>query len=176
MKQHLEPDDIPQSEADRLLDLHLATLPRFDPSAGFADRIMARVSRPQAGSVPVRRSAARVPALLRPPAVGWAVAGSAAFSSSLLTAWAAANLEAMWASVTAVTLGAGVSSWHALLGLLAVWSTWAGTTAAAFLAAVGPAPVYGVAIATVIAMPVSVLGLLLALRPALTRTRLHAPR
>lgn len=176
MKEHIESDDIPQSEADRLLDLYLATLPRFEPGAAFADRVMARIARPRAVAAAAPARAPRVPALIRKPAVGWSLAGSAAFSSAALTALTVANLETMWAMVTAVTLDAGVTSWHALLGLVAVWSAWVGESVAAFVASVGPGPVIGFGAATVIAMPLSVFGLLLALRPAPSRTRTHAAR
>lgn len=176
MTEHPEYESEP-TEADRLLDLYLATLPRFEPKAGFADRVMARVAveRPGAVTVPSRRHA--LPALFRKPAFGWSVAGSTALSSTALTVWVAANLEAISTTVTAVTLDAGTTAWQALLGLVAMWSAWTGATAAAVLTALGPGPVISATAAAVLAMPLSILGLWLAFRPAqLSRTRIHASR
>ena len=174
MTDHPEYNSEP-TEADRLLDLYLATLQRFEPARGLADRVMARVvvTKPGAVTVPVRRAA--VPILLKRPVFGWSLAGSAALSSTALTLWVATNLPAIGATVIAVTQGAGTATWQALLGLVAVWSAWAGISAAAVLTSIGPGPVIGTATTAVFAMPLSTLGLWLAFRSAPhSRTRIHA--
>ncbi|MBI3983609.1 MAG: hypothetical protein HY337_11915 [Gemmatimonadetes bacterium] len=171
-------NDFQPTEADQLLDLYLATLPRFDPRPGFADRVMARVAATGPGSALTDvRPRPAVPTLLRKPALAWGLTGSAAGSSAVLTAWTAANLDAVWATVTAVTLSIGLAAWHALLALGATWSAWAGSAAAVFLAAVGLQSLTSLAAGVVIAMPVSAIGLLLAFRPATqSRKAIHAVR
>jgi hypothetical protein len=157
--------------------VYLATLPRFEPSLGFADRVMARVAieKPGAVTIPARRAA--VPAVFKRPVFGWSVAASSAFSTTALTVWIAANLDAISATVTAVTMDAGATAWQALLGLLATWLVSVTTAAGSVIAVIGQGTITGLGIAAVLAMPLSILGLLLAFRPALhSRMRLHAAR
>lgn len=74
--------------ADRNIVLGLESLPRFVPSAGFADRVMARVAITK--PVPVRQ-AVRVPALARAAVVALAFLGTLAGSIS----WSLANQGAL---------------------------------------------------------------------------------
>ncbi len=82
-------------EQDRLLDLRLAALPRFEPSPGFADRVMARVQirRRAPATIPWYAPPWTLPAGIQRLAAALAI--MAAASSSLLTLWAISNLQSL---------------------------------------------------------------------------------
>lgn len=128
----IDRDEPTPSEADLRLDLQLQSLQQFAPRAGFADRVMARVSLGAPVAVAVRKPA-------RPiftPARLWWASGLAAASSAALTvtaigwmtavvqtgalaAWLAANVaQTAWVATTqAATAGAQMLVFYAL----AVW-------------------------------------------------------
>jgi hypothetical protein len=176
MTEHPE-NELQPTEADRLLDLYLAALPRFEPRPGFADRVMSRlaVAQPRIALIPAWRI--RIPQAFKRPALHWTLAGSAAASSTVLTALVGANVEAISATVTTVTSSVGAAAWQGLLVWLATWSASAGTAVGTFAAAVGPVSVITVAAALSLALPLSTIGMMLVLRPAMSsRKRHHAVR
>lgn len=163
-------------EQDRLLDLHLAALPRFDPSPGFADRVMARVRLP-------RPLVAAEPWYARPLVLGIrvqrlaaALAAMAASASTILTAWLAANSDLVVRATGRYAIGL-VSLAQQELG------RWSGQGAQAVLrvgaeffgAANWPA-LAALALGALAAVPLSLLGLYLASRPPADRRLSHATR
>ncbi|HXV86790.1 MAG TPA: hypothetical protein VD793_08835, partial [Gemmatimonadales bacterium] len=155
------------TEADRLLDLYLATLPRFEPGAEFAERVMARLAVTHSGLVAKRQPQAVALAALSRPAVRWSLAGTSAFTGAAFTGLALATLASPGQMVTAVTTGA-VGGWQALLALIAAWSVWTGQSLARVLVTLGPEFMMSLTAGAVLAMPVGVIGLWLAVRPALS--------
>ncbi|MBI3081777.1 MAG: sigma-70 family RNA polymerase sigma factor, partial [Gemmatimonadetes bacterium] len=82
---------------DQVLDRYLASLGRFSPGPGFGDRVMARVR--VRAPVPARAPgiAQRLVRSRRWPVLAYSLSGAAAASSTALTAWVAANFQAMTA-------------------------------------------------------------------------------
>ena len=163
----------PQSpDRDQELDRLLASLAHFAPGPGFEDRVMARVhvgARPQAAALarPLRRR--RWPAVIAP------LAGLAAVSSTALTTRAALHLGAIaaWTVTSLATLV--VPMWHAALAWLTVTGASVGS---ALLAAVFSAGVGSWILAAALlnlAVPVSLVGLVMVARPYL-RKQSHAVR
>ena len=85
-----EHNEFPISREDTALDRYLRALPRFAPTSGFGDRVLARVRAPL--SVRLRRAWSRVGALATPGRLWW-TSGLMAASS---TAWVVA--AASWLS------------------------------------------------------------------------------
>lgn len=110
----LEPD------LDPVLDRYLASLGRYAPRPGFADRVMARVRVTPAPAVPL--PGARLARRRRWPLVAGALTGTAAASSTALTVWAAAHLETAGAWLAAALTTFGLPAWHGLLDWLAAQS------------------------------------------------------
>ena len=113
----LEPD------LDPVLDRCLASLGRYAPSPGFADRVMARVRLPAAA----RPVAATAPAVRPPPRRRWpallaALSGTAAASSTALTAWVVGHWQAVTTSLIATASAFGMPLWHAVLDWLTTHS------------------------------------------------------
>lgn len=157
----------PPDEPDRMLDLYLASLSRFDPNPAFAEQVMARVAVRPAMAVqrwPRRRSRALA-----------ALSGAAAVSSTALTAWVVANFEALAATTTSVAAAWGLAVWQAIVGWLPEVTAAAGSRLAAIVLTAGPAPVASAVGLAVVSLPVSMLGLYLAARPPLhSRMVTHA--
>ncbi|HWP36781.1 MAG TPA: hypothetical protein VNL18_04425 [Gemmatimonadales bacterium] len=161
-------NDAELTEAERLFDLYLATLPRFEPGPGFSERVMAQlVGHPDVALVEreTRRAAQIVPAVLRRPGVGWGLAGSAALTSAALTAWTIPNLEAIGARLTSA-MTVALAGWPTLVEQLTRWSAGFGQEAAGLIMQGGPSNLAGALAGAALAIPVSVVGLMLAFRPA----------
>jgi hypothetical protein len=158
------PQELP--DQDQILDRRLAALGSFAPSAGFADRVMARVRIPAplaaASARPVRRR--RWPALVGP------LAGVSAASSTALTVWTASHFGAIaaWSvtSVTAVT----VSIWHTALSWLAGSSASLGSAVLTEVFRLGGTPLIWTAAIANLAVPVSLIGLVMTARPYLRKS------
>jgi hypothetical protein len=163
----------PPPDPDQALDQLLASLTPFAPRPGFEDRVMARVRVPALPAVaPVPAPAARRrrwPMLVAP------LAGVAAASSTALTAWTALHFGAITAWAVTSLLALGVPMWHTALAWLATLSVSAGSgvLAAAFTAGVG-SWVWLAALLN-LAVPVSLVGLVLVARP-FSRKPSHAVR
>lgn len=150
----------PPDETDRTLDLYLASLSRFEPGPGFANRVMARVALPPALAVrpwPVRRAGRTLAAL----------SGAAALSSTALTAWVASNLEALAAAVTSVATVRTLAAWQAVVAAVPEMTAWAGERLAAIALTAGPVTVGGVVAGALLSVPIGMFGLYLAARPPL---------
>lgn len=156
----------PPDEAERLLDLYLASLPRFDPNPAFADQVMARVVvhpvmalepwlRP---SISLGRRGARTLA---------ALSGAAAVTSTALTAWLVANSAGLAGTATSVAAAWGLATWQAIVAWLPAMTAGAGSRLVAIVTTAGPVPVAGVVACAVLSVPISMLGLYLAARPPL---------
>lgn len=159
-------------DQDQALDQLLASLARFGPSPGFEDRVMARVRRGARPAVavpahPVRRR--RWPAVLAP------LAGVAAASSTALTAWAVVHFGAITAWTVTSLLALAVPMWHAVLAWLATAGASAGSTLLAAALTAGPGSWIWVIAMLNLAVPVSLIGLVLVARPYL-RKQAHAVR
>lgn len=119
-------------EQDRALLASLAALPRFGPSSGFADRIMARVQLPQRALAPrftpnrVALAAALV--LTLGASIGWSL-----FNRALLVSWldqgAGAIGGLLWSGLRVVASNLSQQPWIA--------------TVREFVASSGRAPVAG---------------------------------
>lgn len=145
-------------ETDRTLDLYLASLSRFEPSPGFADRVMARVAERPALAVrtwPVRRAGRTLAAL----------SGAAALSSTALTAWVATNFEALAATATAVATAWGLAARQAIVAVVPGMAAWAGERLAAIALTAGPVTVGAVVAGALLSVPLGMFGLYLAARP-----------
>ncbi len=110
----LEPD------LDPVLDRYLASLGRYGPRPGFADRVMARVRVTPAPAVPL--PGARLARRRRWPVLVGALSGTAAASSTALTVWAAGHFETLSAWLAATFTAVGLPAWHRLLDWLAAQS------------------------------------------------------
>ncbi|GBD32362.1 MAG: hypothetical protein KatS3mg081_1899 [Gemmatimonadales bacterium] len=166
----------PPDEQDRLLDLRLAALPRFDPSPGFADRVMARIRIPHPAP-------ARVPWYYRPRAVpagiqrlAAALAVMAATSSSLLTLWIASNFQSLAESARSYATALAASALDELLRQFARWSSFLGEAAAAVASSTGWPAAAAILAGCVAAIPLSMLGLYLLSRSPASAGRTHALR
>lgn len=165
----------PEGDADRLLDLHLAALPRFEPTPGFADRVMARVT--------IRRPVAAVqpwyarPLSGRAGALAAGLSGAAALTSTALTAWLVPNVGGLAAGAGSLAVGTSLAAWQAFLAWLPQASASAGAALVAIVTTAGPVPVVALAAALTLSIPFSMLGLYLATRPPV-RSRMvpHAAR
>jgi hypothetical protein len=161
----------PKPDQDQALDQLLVSLAHFSPGQGFEDRVMARV---RIGAVP---AVAPVPAARRRrwPALVAPLAGVAAASSTGLTAWAAVHFGAItaWTVTSLATLA--VPMWHAALAWLATASASTGSAllGAAFSAGLGSW--IWVAAVLNLAVPVSLVGLILVAR-SFSRKQAHAVR
>jgi hypothetical protein len=176
MTDHVE-NDAGLTEAERLFDLYLATLQRFDPGPGFSERVMVQLAgHPGVTLVggEARRARVVVPAGLRRPAVGWGLAGSAALTSTALTVWTGLNFEAIGAKVTFVTTVA-LAAWPTLVEQVTRWSAGFGQDMAGLILQVGPSNLAWGWAGAALAIPASLIGLMLAFRPATqARTANHA--
>lgn len=152
----------PPDETDRTLDLYLASLPRFHPSPGFTDRVMARVVMQAPASAPVRRWPVR-----RAARILAALSGAAAVSSTALTAGLVANFEALAATATSVVAAWGLTVWNAALAAIPEVGVWAGDRLAAIVLGAGPVTAAGVVAGAVVSIPIGLFGLYLAARPPL---------
>ena len=149
----------PPDEADRTLDLYLASLSRFDPNPAFAEQVMARVVlRPVMAVQRWPRRRARTLA---------ALSGAAAMSSTALTAWVVTNFEALTATAIPVAAAWGLATWQAIVASVPSMTAWAGERLVAIATTAGPVPVAGVVAAAVFSLPISLFGLYLAARPPL---------
>ncbi len=151
-------------EQDRLLDLRLAALPRFDPSPGFADRVMARVRiyRPAPARIPWYGRPWTLPAGIQRLAA--AVAIMAATSSSALTFWAVSNFKSLAESTGryATTLAAALL--EGSLGLATQWLSFLAATGASIVASIGWPAAATILTGSIAAIPLGMLGLYLASR------------
>ncbi len=169
----------PTPDEDQVLDRHLASLGRFSPAPGFADRVMARVriAAPATALAPSRVEPlpARLVRRRRWPALVGALAGAAALSSTALTAWVALNWAAItgWATTTVAT--ASLLAWQRVLAWLAAATASAGSTALAAVFGIGPSTLLRALVIMNLAVPVSLYGLYLVARPRL-RMSSHAAR
>lgn len=167
----------PPDEADRLLDLQLAALPRFEPGREFADRVMARVAvrRPEAALAPWYVRPIRLAPKLQALAAG--MAGMAAATSTALTAWLAINFETLTQAAGAYAVSYGVTLWQGALALIPQASSALGVALGSIVTTVGPAPLAIALAALTIPIPFGMLGLYLAARPPLrSRIAPHAAR
>ncbi len=150
----------PPDEADRTLDLYLASLSRFDPNPAFAEQVMARVAVLPVMAVqrwPVRRAGRTLAAL----------SGAAALSSTALTAWVVTNFEALTATAMPVAAAWRLATWQAIVTSVPAMTAWAGERLVAIATTAGPMPVAGVVAAAVLSVPIGMVGLYLAARPPL---------
>src|SRR3989304_3307544 len=92
---------------DQVLDQYLASLGRYAPSPAFDDRVMARVR--INAPVPAPAPSFAPPAVRRRrwPVLAYSLSGAAAVSSTALTAWVAANFQALAASASASLIAVG---------------------------------------------------------------------
>jgi hypothetical protein len=156
----LQPPDRPD-EQDRLLDLRLATLPRFDPSPGFADRVMARVwiSRPALATVPWHARAWTFSARIKRFAAALGVV--AATSSSLLTLWAAFNFQLLAQTASRYASAFAAASLDQPLRRLVQWFSWLTETGTAVATGAGWPAAAAIVAGGLAAIPLSILGLYL---------------
>jgi hypothetical protein len=159
-------------DQDQILDRHLAALGSFAPRPGFEDRVMARVrirapAVAAVRAVPARRR--RWQALVGP------FAGVAAASSTALTVWTAMNFGAIAAWTSASVMAVTVWIWHVGLPWLAGASAPLGSAAVAGLFGRGLVPWVWIAAIANLAVPVSLIGLVMAARPYLRKT-VHVAR
>jgi hypothetical protein len=157
-------------DQDQVLDQLLVSLAHFAPSPGFDDRVMARV---RVGTVPA--AAARQAPRRRWPVVVAPLAGVAAASSTALTAWAAVHFGAMVAWTATSLAALGVPMWHAALAWLATAGASASSALLAAALTVGLGSWIWVVAVLNLAVPVSLVGLVMAARPYL-RKQAHAVR
>lgn len=152
-------------EQDRLLDLRLAALPRFDPSPGFADRVMARVRirRPAAAVLPWYARPWNIPAGIQRLAAALAV--MAATSSAALTLWAASNLHTITETARRYATTAASSAAEESLRWFAQWASSLAESAAALASSTGWPATAAILTAGLATIPLSMLGLYLASRP-----------
>jgi hypothetical protein len=110
----LEPDP------DPMLDRHLASLGRYAPAPGFADRVMARV---RVAPAPLAPAPAIRPARRRRwPVLAGALSGTAAVSSTALTMWAVWHSQVVISWPVAMLTAFGLPAWHWLLDWLTAHS------------------------------------------------------
>jgi len=161
---HPQPPD-----PDQALDQLLASLAHFAPGQGFENRVMARV---RVGAVPAVVPAAR---RRRWPVLVGPLAGVAAASSTALTAWLALHMGAISAWTVTSLAALAVPMWHTALAWLATLgaTTGSGLLAAAFTAGLG-SWIWAAAVLN-LAVPVSLVGLLMVARPYLRKPS-HAVR
>ncbi|MBI2072764.1 MAG: hypothetical protein HYW06_09040 [Gemmatimonadetes bacterium] len=160
---------------DQVLDRYLASLGRFSPGPGFGDRVMARVR--VRAPVPARAPgiAQRLVRSRRWPVLAYSLSGAAAASSTALTAWVAANFQAMTAWASASLVAVAVPAWQAVLAWITTTSAAVGSALVTGALTVGLSPmIWSLAILT-LAVPVSLIGFLLAVRPT-HRMRPHVAR
>jgi hypothetical protein len=168
-----ERHDHPQMpDQDQRLDQLLASLAHFAPSPGFDNRVMARV---RVGAVPAAAAVARQPRRRRWPAVVAPLAGVAAVSSTALTAWAVVHFGAIAAWTTMSLAALAVPMWHAALAWLATAGASASSALLAAALTVGLGSWIWVAAVLNLAVPVSLIGLVMVARPYL-RKQAHVAR
>src|SRR5574341_1683850 len=115
---------------DQVLDQYLTSLGRFSPGPGFEDRVMARV---RIGAPVPAVAGVAAPAVRRRrwPVLAWPLSGTAALSSTALTAWLAFNFETLTAWITKPLIAAVPGIWHAALTWLAATSASLGSAVVA---------------------------------------------
>ena len=160
-------------DPDQALDRLLTSLAPFAPSPGFTDRGMARA---RVHAVPaVTPGAAPAVRRRRWPAVMTPLAGLAAASSTALTAWAAVHFGAVTAWTVTSLAALAVPMWHAALAWLATTGASAGSALLAGLFSAGVGSWIWAAALLNLAVPVSLVGLVMVARPYL-RKQSHAVR
>jgi len=160
---------------DQVLDRYLASLGRLSPGTGFDDRVMARVRirahvPAQAPSIAQRLVRSR-----RWPVLAYSLSGTAALSSTALTAWVAVNFQAIttWASASLVAVA--VPAWQAVLAWITATGPSVGSALLAGALTTGPSPlIWSLALMT-LAVPVSLIGFVLVAR-APNRMSSHVAR
>jgi hypothetical protein len=159
-------------DQDQVLDQLLTSLAHFAPSPGFDDRVMARI---RVGAAPAPAALARRTPRRRWPAVVAPLAGVAAASSTALTAWAVVHFGAIvaWTATSVATLA--VPMWHAALAWLATAGASASSALLAGALTVGVGSWIWVFAVLNLAVPVSLIGLVMVARPYL-RKQAHAVR
>lgn len=174
---HPNPQPDRPDEQDRLLDLKLAALPRFDPSPGFADRVMAlvRIHHPAPARIPWYTRPGTMPAGIQRLAA--AVAIMAATSSSVLTFWAISNFQSLAESTGRYATTFAVVLREEFLRLATHWLSFLAGTGAAIIASIGWPAAGAIVTGSLAAIPLGMLGLYLVSRhPAHTGRPNHARR
>jgi len=160
---------------DQVLDRYLASMGHLTPGPGFEDRVMARVRIRAPVPAPAPSFAARVVRSRRWPVLAYSLSGAAAASSTALTAWVIANFESLMARASAGVVATAVPAWQALLAWITTTAVSAGSALIAGTVPAGLTRWIGTLALLTLAVPVSVIGFLLAVRPT-HRMRSHVAR